>query len=255
MNKQTTTAILSVVLFSLLFTRPAAAGSWTVVTVDALPLHVEVGEPIKISFLVQQHGIHPLVLSEGAVAVNARHTVTGRAIAARATMAGAPGQYTVELIFPIEGVWAWQIQPGSFPPATMPELKVSAAVDRRPIATPANRDWAPWEAVVWQLLAYVRPQPAVAAPVNADWAADSVAYGKALFVAKGCVTCHVHSAARADFSLQVGPDLTHYRVIPEYVTIWLRDPKSIKPQTPMPNLHLQDAEIEALVAFLSAGAK
>lgn len=253
MNKHIISTILSIVLCSLLFTQPAAAGGWTVVTVDALPLLVEVGEPIQISFLVQQHGVYPLVLGEGEVTATAWHTITGRTIAAVVKVAEAPGRYAAEFVFPIEGVWAWQIQPGSFPPATMPDLSVSAAVVRHPTVTSTNRGWGPWEATILQLLNYVRPEFAVTALADTDWAADPVAYGKALFVAKGCVTCHVHSAARADFSLQVGPELTNYRVIPEYVTVWLRDPKSIKPQTSMPTLYLQEAEIEALVAFLSAG--
>jgi cytochrome c1 len=39
------------------------------------------------------------------------------------------------------------------------------------------------------------------------------------------------------------------------VSVWLRDPQSIKPDAKMPKLPLQDAEIEALIAFLSAGEK
>lgn len=34
--------------------------------------------------------------------------------------------------------------------------------------------------------------------------------------------------------------------------LWLRDPKAIKGDTAMPNFHLSDAEIEAIVIYLTA---
>ncbi len=39
---------------------------------------------------------------------------------------------------------------------------------------------------------------------------------------------------------------------PAHVTLrlWLRNPKSIKPGTPMPNFHLSDYEIEAIIKYL-----
>ena len=89
------------------------------------------------------------------------------------------------------------------------------------------------------------------APAAVDLAINPVAYGKALFLAKGCVTCHVNGKVGTQFSVEAGPNLTNYKVIPEYVRVWLHDPASIKPATQMPNPQLSDAEIEALIAFLS----
>jgi cytochrome c1 len=75
--------------------------------------------------------------------------------------------------------------------------------------------------------------------------------GVALFQAKGCPTCHRHDAVgNADFSTEIGPDLTDYQPDPEFVREWLRDPAAIRPDTFMPNLNLSEEEIEALVAFL-----
>jgi hypothetical protein len=51
------------------------------------------------------------------------------------------------------------------------------------------------------------------------------------------------------------PDLTHYQGNPDFLRQWLRHPRAIRPNTFMPNLDLSEAEIEALVAFLSADAK
>ncbi len=78
--------------------------------------------------------------------------------------------------------------------------------------------------------------------------------GKALFVAKGCTSCHQHDEVpRTPMSLGVVPNLTHYEGNPEYLRAWLQDPAAIKPKTWMPNLHLSEREIEILVAFLTIG--
>lgn len=85
--------------------------------------------------------------------------------------------------------------------------------------------------------------------------------GKALFLAKGCATCHVHAAVPTSYRVSVGPDLTQYTNSPEFLRRWLADPQSVKPQAApafgpsgtMPNLHLSPAEIEALIAFLNRG--
>jgi cytochrome c len=86
-------------------------------------------------------------------------------------------------------------------------------------------------------------------------ARDDIAYGKALFSAKGCVTCHHHSAVPGSgfASGSDVPDLTAYRWNADYLRSWLKDPAAIKPGTPMPNLELKSDEIEALIAFLSTG--
>ena len=81
---------------------------------------------------------------------------------------------------------------------------------------------------------------------------DLVAQGAALFRAKGCVTCHRHEAVDAGAG-GIGPDLTHYQADPAFLRRWLRDPAAVRPGTRMPNLGLEPAEIEALIAFLNSG--
>lgn len=92
------------------------------------------------------------------------------------------------------------------------------------------------------------------APVSAPMPGSTAdaAYGKALFRAKGCATCHVHAAISGVRAIPEGPNLTDYRADPTHLRSWLRDPKAVKPLTRMPNLGLSDAEIAALIAFLSA---
>jgi cytochrome c2 len=89
-----------------------------------------------------------------------------------------------------------------------------------------------------------QPQPDL--PAKAD-----PAYGRALFVAKGCSSCHLHS----NVSLSVpgpfiGPNLTNYPNTPEFMRAWLSDPAKLRPETKMPDLNLTEAEMDALIAFL-----
>jgi cytochrome c2 len=96
--------------------------------------------------------------------------------------------------------------------------------------------------------------PAAGAPATASQA--DIAYGKALFSAKGCVTCHHHAAVAGSGTFGDGnPDLTTYRWNADFLRIWLKDPAAVRPNTYMPNLGLKQDEIEALIAFLSTSAR
>lgn len=80
--------------------------------------------------------------------------------------------------------------------------------------------------------------------------APRLAEGRALITSSGCVACHVIPGFEDQtFS---GPSLASigYKVRPEWLRQWLRDPKSYLPNSKMGNFRLQDAEIEQLQAFL-----
>jgi cytochrome c2 len=84
--------------------------------------------------------------------------------------------------------------------------------------------------------------------------ASLVETGGALFVAKGCVACHVNDRIDNkyyDFKSDIGPNLTHYTANPDYLRIWLKDPAAVRQSTAMPNLGLDKEEIEALIAYLA----
>jgi len=106
------------------------------------------------------------------------------------------------------------------------------------------------------LLASLFPWPIAAEEAqNGQPAEEStvsvVEQGRALFLAKGCVSCHVHAAlGELSAKASVGPNLSFYQPDPDFVRRWLRDPAAIKPGTQMPNLALSDQEINALIAFL-----
>ena len=101
----------------------------------------------------------------------------------------------------------------------------------------------------------VQAPPPTAAPTAAPSVASDaeIAYGKALFSAKGCVSCHHHAAVAGSGTFSEGnPDLTTFRWSADYLRTWLQNPGAVKPATSMPNLGLKHDEIEALIAFLSA---
>jgi mono/diheme cytochrome c family protein len=101
------------------------------------------------------------------------------------------------------------------------------------------------------------PTPTIAPPTPTLAPAD---YGRSLFLAKGCASCHRHdglNVARVSVAgdgALVGiidaPDLTHYQPDPAFVRRWLRNPEAVRPNTIMPDLNLNEDEIEALLAFL-----
>ena len=79
--------------------------------------------------------------------------------------------------------------------------------------------------------------------------------GHHLFVAKGCVTCHI----RGDEGGRMGPDLTGRRYAPASVASFLADPESSplskaggQGNVRMPNLGLSPREIGLLVAYLNS---
>jgi cytochrome c2 len=270
---------LVLIVSGLLLVVPASlAGGWAVITLNELPAQVVAERPIEIGFMVRQHGRTPL---EGLLPeVKARHTASHTSLAVTAQPQGDPGHYVAKVMFPQPGQWDWSIQAFTMDEA-MPALNVLAAVP----AETTNPD-LPWTSLLmgvlgvigtagtgfiwWHKRAWwavplvcltlalgvtgfvraaghepsVEPQ-AAHIPTQAEM-------GAGLFVAKGCVTCHRHNDINvsARHSLGIGPNLTNFSAAPEYLKMWLHDPTAIKPQTQMPNLHLTETEIEALIAFL-----
>lgn len=100
-----------------------------------------------------------------------------------------------------------------------------------------------------------QPEAQPEAKVQAvDPAVSQVEVGRRLFIAKGCMVCHSHSETNAirEFGVDTGPNLTNLTASPEYLRLWLKDPKAAKSTAQMPNLGLKEAEIEALIAFINA---
>jgi cytochrome c551/c552 len=101
------------------------------------------------------------------------------------------------------------------------------------------------------------PIRAIASTAAAPAAPSEPERGLHLFVAKGCVTCHVHGALAGRSWMNIGPELTGKRYVADYVAKFLADPassplsKTNQTQWQMPNLGLKPPEIASLVAFLN----
>src|SRR5882672_1635003 len=190
----------------------AAYGGWAAITVEDLPDYGVVRQPLNLTFTVRQHGVTKLSNLEPRVEARAGGVTT----AAAAQPGKAAGQYTARLVLPQAGEWTITIHSGFMGSrVTLVPLQVIEAGAQAPLALSA---------------------------------ADR---GRRLFVAKGCVTCHLHGDVSGSGVVAVGPDLTGRRLAPEYLQRFLADPAMIGSANRMPNLNLKQPEIAALIAFLN----
>jgi cytochrome c oxidase subunit 2 len=101
----------------------------------------------------------------------------------------------------------------------------------------------------------IQQQPAVQ-PTDAD-----AVEGAQMFQSRGCAGCHTINGTAAQ--ARVGPNLTHFATrttlagsilerTPANVRLWLKDPPAVKPGSIMPNLGLNDHELDVLVAYLQS---
>lgn len=269
---------------------PAMAGGWAVITLEELPSGAVAGESLSIRFAVRQHG---RTLLEGLEAsVYARNTSSGETIASAASpVIGQPGYYEAEVTFPSVGRWEWSIRAFTMD-QPMPDLNVSAGTFPSLLAPPspaaiaagavglllgggatiiARRRRARWVAalVILGLAIGVASFASAASHIGKDsrspelkgQAAEPptspIETGKALFIAKGCVVCHLNARVEGryvDIFVGMGPDLSRFNASPEYLRLWLGNPSAVKPGVGMPDLDLDEAEIETLITFINAQA-
>ena len=267
----------------------AQAGGWATLTLSELPTEVVAERPFTIEFLLLQHGQTPVVGSDVFNEITAVHAESGEPVKFVAEPGAEPGFYTAILTLPQSGEWQWQIEAFTtvypMPPLTVSEAAVvvngggETAVGTTSAAWQLIVSWAAAVGAVLFLVLWLRQksQPRLAGAlllgvislagfglhwqmpqaVQAETEVLSVpaiapeAMGEALFVAKGCIQCHTNDNVTMTTNMfQIGPDLTFVKRSPEYVTLWLANPADLKTDTQMPNLHLSEAEIETLVAFL-----
>ena len=196
----------------------AAFGGWAAITVQDLPEYAVARQPLTLTFMVRQHGVTPLSRLEPRVeAENA-----GVTAAAVAQPESEPGRYTARLVPPQAGDWRITIHSGF----------MNSQVTLLPLTVIEPGAAAP------------------SAPVPAE-------RGRQLFVAKGCVTCHLHREVAGSGVVSVGPELTGRTFPADYLQHFLADP-SIGPRYSdfrMPNLNLQAPEIAALIAFINSAQR
>lgn len=189
-------------------------GGWATITVDDLPQSFIVGQPTRIGFVVRQHGVTPL--SEVSPSILA---TSGRAeIRVDARRVGADGHFEATVTPSSVGPWTLEIFSGF----------VTSRVKLLPIVARAP-----------------------GAPAPAEPAAET---GRRLFVAKGCVTCHVHGGVERQLSFEIGPDLTPKRYAADYLPRFFANPSIAQPagkESRMPPMVLKANEVAALVAFIN----
>jgi cytochrome c2 len=275
-----------------LFAVPVFAGGWAVITLDGLPGPATAGEPLEIGFMVRQHGqtpldgLTPIITArldgkgKPVTFVAEEDGEVGHYAATLILPTEGQWQWEIEAFgmpqsMPALTVTAAAVASQSVEPAPRPAPSfdvVSLLIGAAGLAGIAlgmfilrsKRRWAIALVVAGLLVsgygvvsAATQPnvkeeaRPVEAAPASAE---SQVELGRQLFIAKGCVVCHQHSEVRDYhvFEFTGIPDLTNIKVTPEYLRMWLKDPKSVKPATEMPMLGLSEAEIEELIAFLVA---
>jgi mono/diheme cytochrome c family protein len=190
-------------------------GGWAAITVQDLPDYVVVGQPVTLTFTVRQHGVTKLSGLKARVEAQAGDLST----AAAATPGPEAGQYVAALALPRAGEWTITIHSG-FGNSRVTLLPLRAI----PAGSAAPAPLAEGER------------------------------GRRLFVAKGCITCHVHGGVEGSGVVAVGPDLTARRLAPDYLRQFLANPAIAARSGPaqMPNLDLKPQEIAALTAFINA---
>lgn len=284
--KRTFFIVGSTILLALAFAVPALAGGWAVITLDELPGRVEANQPLKISFMLRQHGVTPM--SGQSPVVMAHLPNSTQSVSTPAREEGKVGHYVAELTLPQAGEWEWSIAAFTVN-QPMPALTVVDKAMAETKSTPASIDfgalsllvggigllgaiggllalqrkvrWATAFVMVGILVSGVgfvsaagQPKAESEAKEAVVLSADSqVDLGRDLFIAKGCMLCHSHSETNGirEFGTEMGPDLTNFSASPEYLRIWLKDPEAVKSTAKMPTLGLSDAEIDALIAFIN----
>jgi mono/diheme cytochrome c family protein len=266
----------------------ARAGGWATVTVSELPTEIVAERPFTVEFSVRGHG-QTLVAGLDA-AVTAVHETSDTRVNVPAEDGAEEGFYTAPLTLPEAGEWRWEISTYGraypMPSLMVNEAAVVASVESGGGTAVAWQLILAWTAAAGTILClffwsrqrnrlrlagavllgvvslagfglYAQmPQPVLAENEAAMVPAIAPeAMGEALFVAKGCIQCHTNNnVTMTDNLLPFGPNITFVKRSPEYLQAWLANPSALKTDTQMPNLHLSEAEIDTLVAFLQTDA-
>jgi len=288
-------AIGLALLLAFVFAIPVFAGGWAVITLDSLPAGVVAGEPLIVGFTVLQHGRTPMTgldptitatLHKEQFVVHAEpdskpdhYTATlsfpkeGEwewsiqafsmdqpmpVLNVAASMAGTSNSITVKTESVKSISLLWIIRALALGIGTISFVIASRHQSRLAIALTAFCLFVVLGSFVTRVASGSKVEAQAEPPSESlsESSMSQVELGRQLFVAKGCITCHVNrkiSNSSEYWTIEMGAtDLSNFSANPEVLFMRLKDPASVKSDTKMPNLGLRKEEIEALVAFINS---
>ena len=283
-------------LLSLVIAIPAFAGGWAVITLDELPTGVVAGEPLTVGFTVLQHGRTPMSDLAPSIIANSKeekfvvlaepdgkpgHYTATLTFPKEGDWSWSIQAFTMEQPMPVLSVAAPVAAPANQPvlktepaPAILSPLLIVRGLAfgiafaglilayrlksrLALVLTVAALLIGVASFVTGSAVAEAEAQSKPSSKSLADPSISQVELGEQLFVAKGCITCHVNNKvenASEYWTIHVtgATNLTKFTASPEALHLRLKDPASVKSDTQMPNLGLKEVEIEALIAFINS---
>lgn len=121
MTRRSLFGLAMAIVALLALATPALAGGWALVTLDALPREVRAGASLQLGFTVLQHGktptnknlngdpLKPVLTASRQGGAAGTAPTADTSIRAEARQEGPAGHFVVDVIFPSDGVWDWQI--------------------------------------------------------------------------------------------------------------------------------------------------
>lgn len=192
-----------------------AHGGWSVISVRDVPDRLLVAQPVDLQFTIRQHGMD----RQGGLKPTVTVRGQGDPVTVAAVPTGKTGDYRATITAPAAGEWS---------------ININSGFGRSRLS--------------------LLPTVAVA-PGAVGSAVPEVARGKRLFVAKGCIVCHVHPQVTdtGNESIPVGPPLGARTLDASAIASILTNGVNPGKGPKMPNLELRPAEVAALTTFLTGG--
>jgi hypothetical protein len=275
---------------------PVFAGGWAVITLDELPTDVVAGQPLTIGFTVLQHGRTPMTDLEPTVTAKLSngeplnffavpegepgHYTATLTFSQEGIWEWSIQAFTMDQKMPVLNVAASNTAIVSQPVAKTESsaanislllivgiVAVAVGFAGLMIALRNKSRFILGLTVVCLLIGVASLIAESTSPAEVEAQTSSKAInvssisqvdlGQQLFVAKGCITCHVNTKVTNSHDyLTIGyegaTNLSNFSAHPDVLRMRLKDPTMVKSDTKMPNLNLSDAEIEALVAFINS---
>ena len=289
-------AILLVSVFTLAFVIPVFAGGWAVISLDELPTGVVAGNPHTIGFTVLQHGktpmsgLYPIItarLSNDEVLTFSAepegkpgHYTAALTFPKDGDWEWSIQAFTMDLKMPALSVAAAGtaslnqpvVKSGSQFASVSPLLIVRLLAfaiglvglvvvfrskSRMAVALTGLCLLVGIASFMMEsAVPAVEAQGKSSSEVAVDSSISQVELGRQLFIAKGCITCHVNNKAASNseyLTIEMGAtNLSNFSASPEILFLRLKDPAAAKSDTQMPDLGLKETEIEALIAFINS---